>query len=194
MTPSGPVRVNVGEPINLECQAAGEPRPSVTWHRLDNNRRTIMSSPVPMESNALMQVHIDVAFILFVCQCLWFIADKFYSCASFILQILVARPEDSGTYICTAQNSQGKSETRVEVTVHGGAKVPTAPLAFVQEPLLVVVEGATTVLHCDAHGKYETYTENLYIKNTICNHVMNPVMILIWSAKTSHSSTFSWSK
>ncbi|KAK2825049.1 hypothetical protein Q7C36_018976 [Tachysurus vachellii] len=121
VTPSGPVRVNVGEPINLECQAAGEPRPSVTWHRLDNNRRTIMSSPVPMESNALMQ-------------------------------ILVARPEDSGTYICTAQNSQGKSETRVEVTVHGGAKVPTAPLAFVQEPLLVVVEGATTVLHCDAHG------------------------------------------
>lgn len=60
VTPTGPIRVNVGEPINLECQAAGEPRPSVTWHRLDNNRRTILSSPLPMESNALMQVHIDV--------------------------------------------------------------------------------------------------------------------------------------
>ncbi|XP_058266507.1 basement membrane-specific heparan sulfate proteoglycan core protein-like isoform X2 [Hemibagrus wyckioides] len=121
VTPTGPVRVNVGEPINLECQAAGEPRPSVTWHRLDNNRRTILSSPLPMESNALMQ-------------------------------ILVARPEDSGTYICTAQNSQGKSETRVEVIVEGGSKVPTAPRASVRDPLLVVVEGATTVLHCDAHG------------------------------------------
>ncbi|TSL61242.1 Basement membrane-specific heparan sulfate proteoglycan core protein [Bagarius yarrelli] len=121
VTPTGPVRVNVGEPINLECQAVGEPRPSVTWHRLDNNRRTILSSLVPMESNAVMQ-------------------------------ILVARPEDSGTYICTTQNSQGKSETRVEVIVEGGAQTPTAPRAFVREPLLVVVEGANAVLHCDAHG------------------------------------------
>ncbi|KAK3547531.1 hypothetical protein QTP86_021514, partial [Hemibagrus guttatus] len=121
VTPTGPVRVNQGEPINLECQAAGEPRPSVTWHRLDNNRRTILSSPLPMESNAVMQ-------------------------------ILAARTEDSGTYICTAQNSQGKSETRVEVIVEGGSKEPTVPRVFVRDPLLVVVEGATTVLHCDAHG------------------------------------------
>ncbi|XP_053096915.1 basement membrane-specific heparan sulfate proteoglycan core protein isoform X6 [Pangasianodon hypophthalmus] len=121
VTPTGPVRVKVGEPINLECQAAGEPRPSVTWHRLDNNRKTILSSPVPMESNAVMQ-------------------------------ILVARPEDSGTYICTAQNSQGRLETRVEVIIEGGAQVPTVPRAIVRDPLLVVVEGSTAVLHCDAHG------------------------------------------
>lgn len=57
VTPTGPLRVKVGEPINLECQAAGEPLPSVTWHRLDNNRKMILSSLVPMDSNAVMQVH-----------------------------------------------------------------------------------------------------------------------------------------
>ena len=56
VTPGGPVRVRTGEPINLECQASGEPRPTVSWHRLDSNRKTMLSSPVPMESNAVMQV------------------------------------------------------------------------------------------------------------------------------------------
>lgn len=56
VTPVGPVRVRVGEPVNLECQASGEPRPSVSWHRLDSNRKTMLISPVPMESNAVMQV------------------------------------------------------------------------------------------------------------------------------------------
>ncbi|XP_067227656.1 basement membrane-specific heparan sulfate proteoglycan core protein isoform X16 [Chanodichthys erythropterus] len=121
VTPAGPVRVRVGDPINLECQAAGEPRPSVRWHRLDNNRRTMLSSPVPSDSSAIMQV-------------------------------LVARPEDSGTYVCTAQNNQGTTETRVEVFIEGGPQVPTVPRASVREPLIVVVEGSTATLHCDAHG------------------------------------------
>ncbi|XP_076022702.1 basement membrane-specific heparan sulfate proteoglycan core protein isoform X2 [Genypterus blacodes] len=121
VTPVGPVRVRVGEPINLECQASGEPRPSVTWHRLDSNRKTMLSSPVPMESNAVMQ-------------------------------ILVARPEDSGTYVCTARNNEGTSETRVEVVVEGNAQLPTVPRASVPEPLMVVVEGETVTLRCDAHG------------------------------------------
>uniref|UniRef100_A0A4W5NTC5 Heparan sulfate proteoglycan 2 n=1 Tax=Hucho hucho TaxID=62062 RepID=A0A4W5NTC5_9TELE len=121
VTPQGPVRVRMGEPINLECQASGEPRPSVTWHRLDSARNTMLSSPVPMESNAVMQV-------------------------------LVARPEDSGTYVCTARNNEGTTETRVEVIVEGGAQVPVTPRASVPDPLMVVVEGQTTTLRCDAHG------------------------------------------
>nr|XP_046254096.1 basement membrane-specific heparan sulfate proteoglycan core protein isoform X4 [Scatophagus argus] len=121
VTPAGPVRVRVGEPINLECQAAGEPRPSVSWHRLDSNRKTMLSSPVPMESNAVMQ-------------------------------ILVARPEDSGTYVCTARNNEGTTETRVEVTVEGGSQLPTVPRVSVPEPLMVMVEGQTATLRCEAHG------------------------------------------
>lgn len=66
VTPTGPVRVRVGEPINLECQASGEPRPSVSWHRLDSNRKTMLSSPVPMESNAVMQVLIHLSVVVVV--------------------------------------------------------------------------------------------------------------------------------
>ncbi|KAM4737871.1 basement membrane-specific heparan sulfate proteoglycan core protein isoform 2-T2 [Anableps anableps] len=121
VTPVGPVQVRVGEPINLECQASGEPRPSVSWHRLDNNRKTTLTSPVPMDSNAVMQ-------------------------------ILVARPEDSGTYVCVARNTEGTTETKVEVIVEGGSQMPSAPRALVPEPLMVVVEGQTATLHCDAYG------------------------------------------
>lgn len=63
VTPVGPVKVKVGEPITLECQAAGEPRPSVSWHKLDNNRKTTLTSPVPMESNALLQVLLKAALL-----------------------------------------------------------------------------------------------------------------------------------
>ncbi|KAL2104346.1 hypothetical protein ACEWY4_001214 [Coilia grayii] len=121
VTPLGPVRVRVGDPINLECRATGEPRSSVSWHRLDSTRRTLISSPMPMDFNAVMQV-------------------------------LVARPEDSGTYVCVAQNSQGTMETHVEVMVEGGPGVPTPPRASVSEPLMVVVEGQTAMLRCHAQG------------------------------------------
>ncbi|XP_026010202.1 basement membrane-specific heparan sulfate proteoglycan core protein isoform X4 [Astatotilapia calliptera] len=121
VTPVGPVQIRVGEPINLECQASGEPRPLVSWHRLDNNRKVVLSSPVLVESNAVMQ-------------------------------ILAARPEDSGTYVCAARNNEGTTETRVEVIVEGGSQLPTVPRAFVPEPLMIVVEGQTATLRCEAHG------------------------------------------
>ncbi|XP_061075720.1 basement membrane-specific heparan sulfate proteoglycan core protein-like isoform X1 [Conger conger] len=121
LTPRGVVLVKVGEPINLECKATGEPRPSVRWHRHDTTSKTILNSPVPMESNAVMQV-------------------------------LAARPEDSGTYGCTAENSEGSVELKVVVMVQGGTLGPSAPRASVPEPLMVVVEGQAVTLHCDAHG------------------------------------------
>lgn len=55
--------------------------------------------------------------------------------------------------MCTAQNNQGTTETRVEVFVEGGSQVPTVPRASVREPMIVVVEGSTATLHCDAHGR-----------------------------------------
>uniref|UniRef100_A0A8C7RED3 Heparan sulfate proteoglycan 2 n=1 Tax=Oncorhynchus mykiss TaxID=8022 RepID=A0A8C7RED3_ONCMY len=122
VTPQGPVRVRMGEPINLECQASGEPRPSVTWHRLDSARCAIYST-LGRPGNAVP-----------------------------LPQVLVARPEDSGTYVCTAHNDEGTTETRVEVIVEGIAQVPVTPRASVPDPLMVVVEGQSTTLRCDAHG------------------------------------------
>ncbi|CAL8325836.1 unnamed protein product [Merluccius merluccius] len=121
VTPSGPVRVRVGDPIVLECQSSGEPRPAVSWHRLDSSRKTMLSSPVPMDSNA-------------------------------VLEVLSARPEDSGTYVCTVRNSEGTSETKVDVVVEGGSRLPSVPRASVPEPLMIVEEGKTTTLRCNAHG------------------------------------------
>lgn len=60
--PKGPVHVKVGDPINLECKT-GDPRSRVSWHRLDSARKTMLSSPVPMDSNALMQVNIQLLFL-----------------------------------------------------------------------------------------------------------------------------------
>lgn len=71
-----------------------------------------------------------------------------------LVQILVARPEDSGTYVCTARNNEGTTETKVEVIVQGGSQVPSVPRASVPEPLMVVVEGQTATLHCEAHGNH----------------------------------------
>lgn len=68
------------------------------------------------------------------------------------MKILVARPEDGGTYVCTARNNEGTAETKVEVVVEGGSQVPTVPRASVPEPLMVVVEGQTATLRCEAHG------------------------------------------
>lgn len=66
---------------------------------------------------------------------------------------MVARPEDTGTYVCTAQSSNGLSETSVLVIVHGGPSVPGVPMVVAPDPLMVVVEGQTVTLHCDVHGK-----------------------------------------
>lgn len=68
------------------------------------------------------------------------------------MQILVARPEDSGTYVCTARNNEGTTETKVVVVVEGGSQLPTVPRATVPEPLMIMVEGQTATLRCDAHG------------------------------------------
>lgn len=67
-------------------------------------------------------------------------------------QILVARPEDSGTYVCVARNNEGSIETRVEVIVQGSSQMPSVPRVIVPEPLMIVVEGQTATLRCDAHG------------------------------------------
>lgn len=66
----------------------------------------------------------------------------------------MARHEDSGTYVCTARNNEGTTETKVEVIVQGGFQVPSVPRASVPEPLMLVVEGETATLRCEAHGNY----------------------------------------
>lgn len=54
----------------------------------------------------------------------------------------------------------------MEVIIEGGAQVPSAPRAIVRDPMLVIEEGKTVVLHCDAHGKYGPHTVDIIMKIT----------------------------
>lgn len=69
------------------------------------------------------------------------------------VKILAARPEDSGTYVCTARSSGGSTEARVEVSVEG------EPGTSVDEPQMVVVEGRTATLRCHVNGKITPRTD-----------------------------------
>uniref|UniRef100_A0A3Q2QKN4 Basement membrane-specific heparan sulfate proteoglycan core protein n=1 Tax=Fundulus heteroclitus TaxID=8078 RepID=A0A3Q2QKN4_FUNHE len=60
-----------------------------------------------------------------------------------------ARPEDSGVYVCQADNNVGKSEAAVELTVVGP---PGAPVASVNIEEMRVVEGQTVTMECKATG------------------------------------------
>lgn len=76
----------------------------------------------------------------------------------FPVQILAARPEDGGTYVCTARNNEGTTETKVEVVVQGGFQATSVPRPSVPEPLMLVVEGETATLRCEAHGNVGSAT------------------------------------
>ncbi|XP_023656117.1 basement membrane-specific heparan sulfate proteoglycan core protein-like [Paramormyrops kingsleyae] len=56
VTPGGAVRVMVGEAVNLECQASGRPRPSVSWFRLNHDDETVLSSSAMTDTPVVMQV------------------------------------------------------------------------------------------------------------------------------------------
>ncbi|KAH1175877.1 hypothetical protein KIL84_022402, partial [Mauremys mutica] len=66
-----------------------------------------------------------------------------------VLQILAAKPEDAGTYICMAQNSIGSAQVQVEVSVEAANRKPGAPEITVK-PTLTVVAGETATLQCSA--------------------------------------------
>ncbi|KAM7418820.1 hypothetical protein PAMA_016107 [Pampus argenteus] len=65
------------------------------------------------------------------------------------IQWLAVRPEDSGVYICQAENNEGVTEVKVVIIVEGG---PGAPVASVSATEMTVVEGHTVSMECQASG------------------------------------------
>ncbi|KAG8431338.1 hypothetical protein GDO86_019022 [Hymenochirus boettgeri] len=121
VVPHGPVRVTVGDPINLDCVGTGDPRPVLSWHRTGDRQRLKPQNLVPLDHHA-------------------------------VLQILSARPEDSGSYTCIAQNPSGSTLVQVEVHVESRVIRPGAPKVTVQKPVHIVVAGGRAVLTCTAVG------------------------------------------
>ncbi|XP_034401935.1 basement membrane-specific heparan sulfate proteoglycan core protein-like [Cyclopterus lumpus] len=115
LTPVGPLRVRMGEPVSVECRATGRPRPTLSWKRQGSTLQLVTK-----ETN-------DVNTI----------------------QWPVVRPEDSGVYICQAENNEGVAKVKVEVIVVGQ---PGAPVASVEATEMTVVEGHTITMACQASG------------------------------------------
>ncbi|XP_067115192.1 basement membrane-specific heparan sulfate proteoglycan core protein-like isoform X1 [Osmerus mordax] len=44
VTPAGPLRVRLGEPVSLECRATGRPRPSVTWQHQGSTHQLVTTA------------------------------------------------------------------------------------------------------------------------------------------------------
>ncbi|XP_041640474.1 basement membrane-specific heparan sulfate proteoglycan core protein-like [Cheilinus undulatus] len=65
------------------------------------------------------------------------------------IQWPVVHPEDSGVYICQAENSEGVTEVKVDIIVEGGLG---APVASVSATEMTVVEGHTVTMACVATG------------------------------------------
>ncbi|XP_056442507.1 basement membrane-specific heparan sulfate proteoglycan core protein-like [Gadus chalcogrammus] len=114
LTPAGPLRVRVGEPVSIECRVTGRPRPSLKWKRL--------GSPLDLVTKATEDVN--------------------------TLEWALVRPEDSGVYACQAQNNEGMTEVKVEVTVQNQG----TPVASVAVELITAVQGHTVTMECHATG------------------------------------------
>ncbi|XP_018535277.1 basement membrane-specific heparan sulfate proteoglycan core protein [Lates calcarifer] len=65
------------------------------------------------------------------------------------IQWAAVRPEDSGVYICQAENNEGVTEVKVEIIVEGGLG---APVATVNPVEITAVEGNAVTIECQASG------------------------------------------
>ncbi|KAG9482678.1 hypothetical protein GDO78_011370 [Eleutherodactylus coqui] len=54
--PQGPVKVNMGETIYLECSGVGDPRPVVSWRRTGSRQIIQQQNHVPLDSHAVLQI------------------------------------------------------------------------------------------------------------------------------------------
>nr|XP_020476656.1 basement membrane-specific heparan sulfate proteoglycan core protein-like [Monopterus albus] len=115
LTPAGPLRVRIGDPVSVECRATGRPNPKLTWKRQGSTLQLVTT-----ETNNVNTI-----------------------------QWAVVRPEDSGVYICQAENNEGVTEGKVEITVEGG---PGAPVASVSSTEMTAVEGQSVTIECQASG------------------------------------------
>ncbi|GAB6018614.1 hypothetical protein CHUAL_000299 [Chamberlinius hualienensis] len=118
ISPSSPYTVSVGQKVRIDCYAKGDPLPSVYWKSM-LKRDNIIRSYSEISSSP----------------------------GSVSLEINSAQLDDSDYYVCTAQNSAGISEERIQLTVtQGYAPIQPSSREF------VVKEGNQAELRCNVEG------------------------------------------
>ncbi|XP_072101165.1 basement membrane-specific heparan sulfate proteoglycan core protein isoform X3 [Mobula birostris] len=56
ISPQGPVRLGVGNSITLECVGMGEPRPTISWHRVNGRTRNNLGRQVLKEGDPILTI------------------------------------------------------------------------------------------------------------------------------------------
>ncbi|XP_072887750.1 basement membrane-specific heparan sulfate proteoglycan core protein isoform X3 [Hemitrygon akajei] len=56
ISPQGPVRLGVGNSITLECVGMGEPRPTISWHRVNGRTRNNLGRRVLKEGDPILTI------------------------------------------------------------------------------------------------------------------------------------------
>ncbi|XP_063292891.1 basement membrane-specific heparan sulfate proteoglycan core protein isoform X6 [Pelobates fuscus] len=69
-----------------------------------------------------------------------------------VLQILSAKPGDSGSYTCVGQNPSGSTQAHVEVYVDSREIKHNAPTVSTDQPVHIVLSGEKATLSCSAEG------------------------------------------
>ncbi|XP_071981860.1 hemicentin-2 isoform X2 [Engystomops pustulosus] len=109
------VEVDVGESVELVCSAEGSPTPIVSWFRQDEG---------PVLPSGTTEI-IDIL-------------------GSNTVHMKVARPEDTGVYVCEARNPFGWVQAEILLTVTG----LVAPQIAVAPSEITVLEGESVSLPC----------------------------------------------
>ncbi|KAM4662543.1 hemicentin-2 [Discoglossus pictus] len=109
------VEVEVGESVMLTCSADGNPPPQVTWSRQDEGQVLPSANTEIMDSPGSNTVHLKIA-----------------------------RPEDTGVYVCEARNPFGWVQAEILLSVTG----LVAPEVAVAPSEVTVLEGHSVSLPC----------------------------------------------
>ncbi|XP_041838130.1 basement membrane-specific heparan sulfate proteoglycan core protein-like [Melanotaenia boesemani] len=115
LTPAGPLRVRMGEPVMVQCRFSGRPRPTVSWKHEGSTLQLVSTETNDVSTIKWSAIH----------------------------------PEESGVYICQAENNEGMSEVKIQIIVEGP---PGSPVASVTVEEITAVEGQTVTMECQARG------------------------------------------
>ncbi|XP_068104559.1 hemicentin-2 [Hyperolius riggenbachi] len=110
------VEVDVGESVELICSAEGSPVPTVSWSRQDEG---------PVVSSGTTEITDGPG--------------------SNTVHMKVAKPEDTGVYVCEARNPFGWVQAEILLTVTG----LVAPQVAEAPPEITVLEGSPVSLPCN---------------------------------------------
>uniref|UniRef100_A0A8C6YM76 Hemicentin 1 n=1 Tax=Nothoprocta perdicaria TaxID=30464 RepID=A0A8C6YM76_NOTPE len=144
----GTLDVIVNNPILLPCEATGTPRPAITWQKEGINVITTGTHVcIPAHISAYMYNYIFVfIYIKFSTLLILVLGNSYMVLPNGSLQIARSTVEDSGTYMCVAQNPAGTALGKIKLKVQVPPRIRSTEVEY------TVTEDSQAVLSCVADG------------------------------------------